>query len=103
MKFSNLTARITDLEAIATAGKIPTTDKDGRRCWLEHSGIGALGDLMHFERLAEEAGHELTRADLPPELMDELDLWSRAEITDRDGVLAVMVQTEAKRIFGESL
>ncbi len=54
---------------------------------------------MHFDRLAEEAGHELTRADLPPELLKELDLWSRAEITARDGALTVMVQTEAKRIL----
>ena len=100
MKFSNLTARITDLEAIATAGKIPTTDKDGRRCWLEHSGIGALGDLMHFERLAEEAGHELTRADLPPELLDELDLWSRAEPGPHSGALAVMVREQARKFLG---
>lgn len=100
MKFSNLTTRITDLEATATAGKIPTTDRDGQRCWLEHSGISALYELMHFGRLAEKAGHELTRADLPPELLDELGLWSRAEITDGDGALPVMVQAEAKRILG---
>ncbi len=100
MRIDDLRKRLSAIESQTAAGLTPTTDSAGRRVWLAHSGISALRELMHAERAAEQHGHELTRADLPPELLDELDLWSRAELGPQSGALAVMVQTEAKRVLG---
>lgn len=92
--------QLTDLEKTAYVGLIPTTDRDGKRAWLKHSGISALREFLHAEHLADKAGHDLTKADLSPELAEELDLWSRAEIPKDSGALAVMVRDEARRILG---
>lgn len=99
MRIDDLRKRLSAIESQTAAGLTPTTDASGRRCWLAHSGISALRELMHAERAA---GHALTREDLSPELMGELDLWSRAELGPQSGALAVMVQSEAKRILGLS-
>ena len=99
MRIDGLKNRLSAIESKTTAGLTPTTDASGRRCWLKHSGISALREIIHAERQAKEAGHELTRADLPPELLEELDLWSRAELPPHAGALAVMVRSEARRIL----
>lgn len=100
MRIDDLRKRLSAIESQTAAGLTPTTDSAGRRCWLKHSGISALRELMHAERAAEQHGHTLTRGGLPPELLEELDLWSRAELGPDAGALAVMVQSEAKRILG---
>lgn len=100
MRIDNLKNRLSAIESKTTAGLTPTTDASGRRCCLKHSGISALREIMHAERQAEEAGHELTRADLPPELLNELDLWSRAELGPQPGALAIMVREQAKEFLG---
>ena len=99
MRIDDLRKRLSAIESQTAAGLTPTTDSAGRRCWLKHSGISALRELMHAERAAEQHGHALTREDLPPELLEELDLWSRAELPPHAGALAVMVRSEARRIL----
>lgn len=92
--------QLTDLEKTAYAGLIPTTDRDGKRAWLKHSGISTLRKILHAELQADKAGRELNMEDLSPELAEEIDLWSRAELPEDCGALAVMVRDEARRILG---
>ena len=99
MKIEDLRKRLYAIESHIGARLLPTTDGSGRRVWLKHSGISALRELIHVGRQAEKAGHELTRADLSPELLAKLDLWSRAELSPQSGALAVMVRSEAKKIL----
>lgn len=99
MKFDTLSNRLEELERGLHAGLIATTDKDGKRAWLKHSGISAYREILHAEHLADKAGHEFTKADLTPELLEELDLWTRAELTEGCGALAEMIKTEATRIL----
>jgi len=100
MRIDDLRKRLSAVESQTGARHLPTTDASGRRWWLEHSGISALREIMHAERQAEQHGHALTREDLPPELLEELDLWSRAELSPQSGALAAMVREQAKQILG---
>lgn len=101
MRFSGIEKKLSELEHGLHGADTPTTDKNGQRAWLRNSGICTYRELLRAERAADEAGRdEVTIEDLSPELAEQIDLWSRAELGADCGALAEMLRAEARRIMG---
>jgi hypothetical protein len=94
MRTEILRKRLEDLEAQNHRGRIPTTVQDGQRVWLKVGGSG-----LSFLRLLTKA---LRDNDVPSELRQQCDLWSRAEVDDPGfSEIARMNRTQARRAMGE--
>jgi hypothetical protein len=93
MKRSSLERRLEDLEDVAYAGWIPTTDRTGARTWIKDRGCGIR---FMFEVLKwRHDGGELTA-----EMKEELDLWSRAESDERHGAIIRANRELARNVLG---
>jgi len=76
MRFEDMERRVGKLEAVAIAGKIATTDDEGRPAWVEGSGLRVAFNIMWLQ---DDLGRdELKPDDLPDDLRREVSLWSRA-------------------------
>lgn len=73
--------RLEKLEAEAVRGKIATTDENGRRAWVEGSGLRVAFDIMKLQ--TELHKDDLAPSDLPDELREKVSLWSRADATSQ--------------------
>ena len=88
-RFESLRSRLEDLEGSAHRGLVPTTDGAGRRLWLEGSGLRTAFQIL---KIQHDSGEENLFPDaLPPDLREEVSLWSRAE-TEGHGQAAAMAK-----------
>jgi hypothetical protein len=99
MKLDSLLRRIDELEVTENAGAIPTTDNAGNKTWIRDRGCG-----IKFMREILAASHDSgypTLAELPEDLQEQVDLWSRAEVDGSDfGAIARSNRELARHILG---
>jgi len=92
--------RLDDLESRLHCERIPTMDSGGNKQWLSVSGKDILDIYVSLlEIQAAETSTEPTRADIPPEMLDILGLWARAELGATNDQILIYVRDEAKRIL----
>ena len=91
--------RACEIEAKVHAGWIPSTTKTGEPAWIRGRGSGLqfLRELTEWMRDNEYPAP----GDLPEDLREQVDLWSRAEVDGSDfGEIARMNRTQARRVLG---
>jgi hypothetical protein len=95
-KVDKLTARLGDLEAEVHQGWVPSSTPDGERAWIKGrgSGIRFLRELTLWMR-------DHAQDELPDDLREQVDLWSRAEVDGSGfGEIARMNRTQSRRFLG---
>ena len=91
--------RACEIEARVHVGWVPSTTKTGERAWIRRrcSGLGFLRELTKWMRDNEYPAPD----DLPEDLREQVDLWSRAEVDGSDfGEIPRMNRTQGRRVLG---
>lgn len=99
MRLDSLNRRVGVLEAEAHRGWTPTTTSNGKRAWIKESGIRLWYELNKFSR---DTGEPLKAETLPADFLAKVDLWSRAELDDNCGQLAIATKRWAREILYEA-
>lgn len=100
--FANIEKRLADLESKLRSEKIPTIDSAGTKRWLPVSDKDVLDIYVSLLDIqAAATGTEPTRADIPPDLLESLGLWARAEFDKPHDELLEAIRDEAKRLLSE--
>jgi hypothetical protein len=90
----NIRKRLGEIEGVANAGSIPSTDANGNRTWIRGRGCGILF-MREILRWRRDGG------ELAGDLLEQTQLWARAEVDgDIFGGIARANRQEARRILG---
>ena len=99
MRIDNLKNRLSAIESQIGAGQLPTTDSSGKRCWLsiaEKDILAVYVDLMDIEVAQQLRG----AADIAPDVLDNLRLWSRVELPTMGDPLLADIRDRARVVVG---
>ena len=94
-----LTRQLKDLALQVHANQIPSTDEDGGPVWIDGSGLNVAFDIMKIGRDSRVAGRETTLADFPPDLLKQIGMWTRAELTPEDAQVARITKELCQQIL----
>lgn len=91
----NLLSRLEALESEARAGKIPSTDDQGRPTWIEsREAIHIMCEMLRNAReIRQGKDYQLVLSDYPQDLQQKIGLWSRSEPGEGDGQISHLVKT----------
>ena len=98
---SAMTRQLKDLASQVHANQIPSTDEDGCPVWIDGNGLRVSFEIMKIGRDSRDAGRETTIADFPPDLLKQIGLWSRAELTPEDAKVARITKELCQQILAE--
>lgn len=99
MKFDDLRKRLYAIESHIGARLLPTTDSSGQRRWLsiaEKDILAVYVDLLDIEAARQLGGN----ADIAPDVLDKLRLWSRAELPAVGDPLLADIRGQAGAVVG---
>ena len=98
--FENIEKRLADLESKLHSDKIPTTDSAGNKRWLPATEKDILDIYVSLLEISAAATcTEPTQADIPPDLLESLGPWARAELDSTHDELLMGIRDEAKRLL----
>jgi hypothetical protein len=99
MRIDNLKNRLSAVESQIGARQLPTTDGSGQRCWLSIAEKDILA--VYVDLLDIEAARQLgSNADIAPDVLDKLRLWSRVELPAVGDPLLADIRDRARAVVG---
>ena len=98
-----MTRQLKDLASQVHANQILSTDEGGAPVWIDGSGLRVAFEIMRIGRdiRVAGAGRETTLADFPPDLLKQIGLWTRAELTPEDPPVASITKKLCQQILDE--
>ncbi len=98
MKFASIERQLKDLEHEAHSTQIPSTDEAGNSVWIDGCGLHVAFEVM---KLARDLGRQTMIEDFPPDLLNQIKLWSRAKLSESDGQAAKITRDLCQKILAE--
>ena len=99
MRIDDLRKRLSAVESQIGARHLPTTDSSGQRCWIsiaEKDPLDIICSLMDIET-ARQLGYD---ADIAPDVLDQLQLWSRVELPIMENPVLNDIKDRARAVVG---
>ena len=99
MRIENLKNRLSAIEKSIGAKQLSTTDGGGQRCWLsiaEKDILAVVVDLLDIEA-ARQLG---SNADIAPDMLNNLRLWSRVELPIMENPVLNDIKDRARAVVG---
>ena len=99
MRIENLKNRLSAIEKSIGAKQLSTTDGGGQRCWLSIAEKDILA--VYVDLLDIEAARQLgDNADIAPDVLNNLRLWSRVELPTVGDPLLADIRDRARAVVG---
>jgi|GEM_PF-971662 len=95
---SGIARRLKEIASEVHATQTPSTDEDGNPVWIDGSGLHVAFQVM---RIGRDLGRKTMLADFPPDLLKQIGLWSRAELTPEDSQVARITKALCQQILAE--
>lgn len=99
MRIDDLRKRLYAIESHIGASQLPTTDGSGQRRWLsisEKDLLSIICDLMDIEVAQQLHG----AADIAPDVLNNLRLWSRVELPTLEDPVLADIRGRARLVVG---
>lgn len=99
MKIEDLRKRLYAIESHIGARLLPTTDGSGQRCWISIAEKDILA--VYVDLLDIEAARQLgSNADIAPDMLNNLRLWSRVELPIMENPVLNDIKDRARAVVG---